>query len=241
MKLIWQEPRNLLYLKKTCITMVTPFSVEKVSVACIPNPEMKTGPPVLRISWRRSPRAHSRAPGSRLRTPPRTAAGPARDLATLLSQPATEGPPAGLEPPPHRGTEAAGCTAPWARDAGTRQARGPRTNAGRSAGGRGRAVFTGCQDPGPRALVPPSVAGPARVLEPRPAFLPATAVRCSPGRPGWAILPPVVATGPRGPGTPAPCGATGPAQVSSGRMGRGTRRAVLGCVWYWCRAGSTRG
>lgn len=49
-------------------------SVEQVSVAWVPNPEIES--PVLRITWRRHPRAHPcRTPGC-LRTPQRTSAGP---------------------------------------------------------------------------------------------------------------------------------------------------------------------
>lgn len=178
--------------------MVSPFSVEQGSVACIPSPEMKRAPPVFRITQGRRPRAHScRDPGFLLRPPRRTAAGPGPPHAS---------PPGCLR----RGSRAASHRAPASprhrvtgcRPAASTKRRGHAADAGgRERTARRRAAGAGA---GPRIVYPlPGHRGPApncpacwparRASGNRAALLSATPVPCG-GQPGRASLPRAVAT-----------------------------------------------
>lgn len=174
--------------------MVSPFSVEQGSVACIPSPEMKRAPPVFRITQGRRPRAHScRDPGFLFRPPRRTAAGPGPPHAS---------PPAwfaGCEPPSTRLTEAPSHRLQTRREHQAEGTRGGR----RRPGAHSQAAAAGA-GAGPRIVYPlPGHRGPApncpacwparRASGNRAALLSATPVPCG-GQPGRASLPRAVAT-----------------------------------------------
>lgn len=153
--------------------MVTPFSVELMSVAWVPKLDLNRETPVLGIIRRRQPRAHScGAPGVLLGPRPRTAAGRGPRHASQKAD--APGIPAGLggtQPPSGRNTQTPRPPAArlaWNTPQGTgargrRQA--ARTNAGGAPRGRGRALFTCCQDTGAwRPAVGPSVRCPLPVV-----------------------------------------------------------------------------
>lgn len=145
---------------------------------------------------------------------------------------------AGLEPPPPGGAEVAGCrrAASTEQGADTRAepAAGARTPGG-APRGRGRALFTRCQDTGPALRCPARPAGPARVLAPAP---PASQrPLCPAGRTAW-LGHFISRSGDRGYGYERLEPRFGERRPDLGGWTQlGTRQGGAGCLWNWCRRG----
>lgn len=252
MKLTRLEPGNLFYLNKTRITMVTPFSVEQVSVAWVPNPETRRQTQFFALP---GDGAHSRrAPGFLPAPRPRTAAGPGPRHASQdrLPRRRARRPRRSAEPGGVRGSQPPSC-----RHAGLRQPLHPRRRAARrpamtprgrrnsalaGAGGPRAQTPGGARRAGPRTVYPlpghrawrPDV-GPSRAAAAR-ALAPALPPCERPSRP--LLAAPLAGPLPRGrrrrlrAQSPAPRWG-----VQVGASGRGTRRgpAAGGARRGWSR------